>query len=117
MIFMAIFMQLSVQVGLGDGQLLFGPYPLRPMGSTHANGLVLGAKGQVPLPLTLETASHDSLSNHRSTSLGPEKSLLHKTYKCASWIKQSLKTSEKSCMHSYSVTASVHGPFTRRESE
>lgn len=117
MVFMATLMQLSVQVGLGYGQLLLGPYPLRPVGSTHANGLVLGVKGQVPLPLTLETASHDSLSNHRPTSLGTEKSLLHKTYKYASWTKQSLKTSEKSCMHSYSVTASVHGPFTKRESE
>lgn len=57
------------------------------------------------------------LSIPRSTSLGTEKSLLHKTYKPVWWTKQSLKTSEKSCTRSYSVTASVHRPFTRHESE
>ena len=64
-----------------------------------------------------ERALSDPLSIPRSTSLGTEKSLLHKTYKSAWWTKQSLKISEKSCTHSYSVTASVHGPFTRHESE
>lgn len=105
MIFMALLMELSAHIWLGYGQLLPGPHPLRPVGSTCANGVVLGR------------ALSDPLSIPRSTSLGTEKSLLHKIYKSAWWTKQSLKTSEKSCTHSYSVIASVHGPFTRHESE
>lgn len=89
---MAPLRELSIQVWLGHGQFLLGPHSLRPMGSTHANGVVLGAKGQVPLPLTLEMASSDSLPNPRSASLGTEKSILHKTWKSASWIKQSSKS-------------------------
>lgn len=42
MIFMALLMELSVHIWLGYGQLLPGPYPLRPVGSTCANDVVLG---------------------------------------------------------------------------
>lgn len=99
MIFMALLMELSVHIWLGYRQLLPGPHPLRPVGSIHASGVALGKS--IP----------------RSTSLGTEKSLLHKTYKSAWWTKQSLKASEKSGTHSYSVTASVQGPFTSYKSE
>lgn len=42
MLFMALLMELSVHIWLGYGQLLPGPHPLRPVGSTRANGVVLG---------------------------------------------------------------------------
>lgn len=105
MIFMAILREPSTQsqVWLGYGQFLLGPHPLRPMGSTHANCVVLGATGQVPLPLTLEMAYSDPCS-----TLGQLLQILRKAFctkhvsKPDSWIRQSLKASKKSCIHPYS---------------
>lgn len=67
---MASLMELSIQLWLGYGQFFLSFHALRPMESRHANSMVLRAMRLVPLALTLEMASRDSLPHPRSTSLG-----------------------------------------------
>lgn len=85
------------------GQFLLGPHPLRPMGSTYAHCVLLEAKEQLPLPLTLDEALSDPY-----LTLGQLLQVLRKAFctkhvnKSHSWIKQSLKSWQNSGMHPFS---------------